>query len=102
MPAGLLTRRHDALRPGSDRHLTGSQRSTHGNDGDARLFPGGDILAGRSGTGGHHRNLFLDHSPGYLFHMGAHQHDIDAEGLIRQGARQADLLLQVISPGVHG
>ena len=62
------------------------------DDLDAGRFPGFHILAGVAGAGGDDLNPLLDDDFGEVVGVGAHEHDVYAEGLVRQGLGLADLL----------
>ena len=66
----------------------------HGDHLGARLLPGGDEAGGIAGAGGDNGHLLLRGDGGQLLHLGVHEHDVHAEGLIGEGAAAADALLE--------
>ena len=71
----------------------------YGNDLDAGGFPHGNILAGVARAGGDHLHALFHHDLGKLVGLRVHQHDVHAEGLVRQLLAAADVLTQGV--GVH-
>ena len=104
---GQLAHMAAALRAFGDEaiHPQGGQAADQGGGGDhgeyldARLLPGGDILAGHPRSGGDHLDALLHHHLGHLGGGGVHQHDVHAEGFIGQGLAPADVLPQGV--GIH-
>ena len=68
----------------------------HGQHLDPGLFPRGDVLAGTARPGGHHLNALLYDDLGHFVGAGVHQHQVHAEGLVRQALADADLLAQQV------
>ena len=68
----------------------------HGQHLDPGLFPRGDVLAGTARPGGHHLNALLNNDLGHFVGAGVHQHQVHAEGLVRQALADADLLAQQV------
>jgi hypothetical protein len=65
------------------------------------FFPHFHILGGISGAGGHHRHALLREENRNLVRNGTHQHEVNAEGLIRKASRGFDFLFQGFNPGIH-
>ena len=66
------------------------------------FLPGGDVLAGVAGAGGDHLHVLLQDDLGDVVGVGAHEHEIDAEGLVRQLLGPADLLAEPIAVPAAG
>ena len=81
----------------------GQDRSGHhGDDLDALFLPGGDVFAGVAGAGGDHLHILLQNDLGDVVGIGAHQHQVDAEGLVRQLLGPADLLAETVAVPAAG
>ena len=68
----------------------------HGQHLDPGSFPRGDVLAGTARSGGHHPDALLYDDLGHFVGAGVHQHQVHAEGLVRQALADADLLAQQV------
>ena len=87
------TTRHEACQ----RH-----RGNDRDDLDARLVPRLHVLGGIAGTRHDDRHPLVNHDPRDLVGKRAHEHDVDAKGLIRPGAQLMNLVAQPVGVGVHG
>ena len=87
------TTRHEARQ----RH-----RSNDRDDLDASLVPRLHVLGGIAGTGHHYGHLLINHHLCDLVDKRAHEHNVDAKGLIRLGAQLMNLVAQPVCVGIHG
>ena len=76
-------------------------RRNYRNNLDPSLLPHWHILGRVSRTCGHYRHLHVGNNLGNLCHMGAHQHDVDTEGLPGQASGSLNLLPKVVGTGIH-
>ena len=67
-------------------------RSNDGDYLDARVVPGLHVLGGIAGTRHDNRHLLVDHDLCHLVDKRAHEHNVDAKGLICFGAQLVDLI----------
>ena len=77
-------------------------RSHDGDDLNARIVPSLHVLGGIAGTRHDDRHLFIDHNLCDLVDKRAHEHNVDAKGLIRLGAQLVNLIAQPVGVGIHG
>ena len=96
MAAGFRALGDDAVHPVPGQPSGQDGGRYHGEHLDPGLLPGGDILAGVARSGGHYLYLLLGDDLSHLIGGRIHQHQVDAEGLVREGAAQADLLPQFL------
>ena len=92
MAAGLRALGDDGVGAGVHQPLGEDGGGYHGDHLDARCLPGRDVFAGVAGAGGDHLDAFLKNDLRHLVGTGVHQHQIDAERLVRQALADADLL----------
>ena len=102
MAAGLRALGDDGVHAVALQTLCQDGRGHHGDDLDALLLPGGDVLAGVAGAGGDHLHVLLQDDLGDVVGIGAHQHQVDAEGLVRQLLGPADLLAEAVAVPAAG
>ena len=74
----------------------------HRDDFDAGGKPILNILRGVARAGGDDCNPLFQHNLGDLIHEGTQQHDVDAEGLVRQSFGGTDLRAHIIAVGIAG
>ena len=79
-----------------------SHAGHHGQHPDARFLPGLHIGAGVACACGDDGHFFLNDQLGHLICLGMHQHDIDAEGLIRHRFTGAYFAAHPVGVRVHG
>ena len=96
MAAGLHALGDDGVSPLIHQPLGQNGGRHHGQHLDPGGFPCGDILAGTARPGGHHLNALLNDDLGHFVGAGVHQHQVHAEGLVRQAFADADLFSQQI------
>ena len=85
------------------RHETRQRhRCNNRDDLDARLVPGLHVLGGISGARHDDRHSLVNNDLRDLVGERAHEHDVDAKGLIRPGAQLVNLIAQPVGVGVHG
>ena len=77
-------------------------RSNDGNDLDVRLVPRLHVLGGIAGAGHHNGHPLINHHLCDLVNKRAHEHNVDAKGLIRLGAQLVNLIAQPVCVGIHG
>ena len=84
------------------RHETGERHRSHnGDDLDARIVPSFHVLGGITGTSHHNGHLLIDHNLCNLVGKRAHEHDVNAKGLIRLGAQLMNLVAKPVGVGIH-
>ena len=84
-------------------HETGERHRSHnGDDLDARIVPSFHVLGGIAGARHDDRHSLVNHDLRDLVGKRAHEHDVDAKGLIRPGAQLVNLVAQPVGVGVHG
>ena len=97
MAAGLGALGDDAVDVQARQALGKNRGGDHGEDADARLLPGGNVLGGVACTGGDDLHALLDDDLRALVDMRVHEHEVDAEGLVRELLRAADLSAQALA-----
>ena len=76
-------------------------RGNDRDDLDARLVPRLHVLGGIAGTRHDDRHPLVNHDLGDLVGERAHEHDVDAKGLIRLGAQLMNLVAKPVGVGIH-
>ena len=90
-------------RGSATRHETRQRHRSHdGYDLDACIVPGLHVLGGIAGAGHHNGHLLINHHLCDLVDKRAHEHNVDAKGLIRLGAQLVNLIAQPVCVGIHG
>ena len=100
--AGLRALGDDGVHAVALQPLGQDRSGHHGDDLDALFLPGGDVFAGVAGAGGDHLHILLQNDLGDVVGIGAHQHQVDAEGLVRQLLGPADLLAETVAVPAAG
>lgn len=77
-------------------------RGNDRDDLDARLVPRLHVLGGIAGARHDDRHSLVNHDLRDLVGKRAHEHDVDAKGLIRPGAQLMNLVAKPVGVGVHG
>ena len=100
--AGLRALGDDGVHAIAIQPLGQNRRRHYGHHLDALFLPGGNVLAGIAGAGGDHFHALFQNDLGDVVGIGAHQHQIDAEGLVRQLLGPADLLAETVAVPAAG
>ena len=77
-------------------------RGNDRDDLDARLVPRLHVLGGIAGARHDDRHSLVNHDLCNLVGKRAHEHDVDAKGLIRPGAQLVNLVAKPVGVGIHG
>ena len=97
MSAGLSALCHQCICTGTLHTLCQSYRRHHRNHLDAGIFPRLHVLAGVAGTGSHDRHLFVNDQLCQIVGVGAHEHDVHTERVLRFFLADTNLFPQVIN-----
>ncbi len=89
--AGLAALGHNGVRTAALHALGKGGGSHHGDNRDACFLPHVHVIARVAGARGNHGNLHLGSELGQFRGLRVHQHDVQAEGLVRQLPGQLDL-----------
>ena len=102
MAAGLGALGHHGDGAGALDELGHGNGGHHGDDLDAGGVPGLHVLGRVAGAGDDDRHVLVDDDLGHLVGKRAHEHHVDAEGLVGLLAQLVDLVTQPVGVGVHG
>ena len=92
MAAGLGALCHNGVSAAPFHELCKGHGSHHRDHHDPGVLPHLHVLSRIPGPGSHHLDAFLHDHLCHLIGVGAHEHDVDADGLFRQLPGLSDLL----------